>query len=377
MRIKFTEDFKGQPAVIRVIGLGGAGGNAVNRMIEAGVAHVEFIAANTDAQALRRNLAPVRLQMGDKLSRGTGVGGNPLLGRQSAEESKERLSEVLTGADMVFITAGMGGGTGTGSAPLVAEVAKSLSPAPLIVGVVTKPFEFEGLVRANQAETGIRDLRSHLDTLVVIPNDRLFEIIDEKTPTLEAFRVADDVLRQAVQAITDVITTHGLINVDFADVKSIMSGAGEALMGIGMGKGKDRSVHAARQAIQSPLLENASIDGAKGVLVNITGNKGVTMFEVREVMDFISSAASAQAHVFYWQVFDESFEENLKVTVIATGFPPTRSLSRFAKRTHVGFPSKPALSVPMMNSPAMPRMPEGQEDLKRPAYLRWRLKKLK
>jgi cell division protein FtsZ len=378
MRIKFVDDFKEQPAVIRVVGLGGAGGNAVNRMIEAGVAHVEFVAANTDAQALRRNTAPVRLQMGDKVTRGTGVGGNPLLGRQAAEESRERLAEVLTGADMIFVTAGMGGGTGTGSAPLVAEVAKSLEPRPLIVGVVTKPFEFEGLVRAGQAEAGIKELRSHVDTLVVIPNDRLFEIIDEKTPTLEAFRVADDVLRQAVQAITDVITTHGLINVDFADVKSIMSGAGEALMGIGTGVGKDRAVHAARQAIQSPLLENVSIDGAKGVLVNITGNKDVTMYEVRSVMDFISSAASSEAHVFYGQVFDESLEDSLKVTVIATGFPPARNFAFGNRRAQlkVPAPSKSPSSVPALGGrPANP--PAESDDLKRPAYLRWRLKKLR
>jgi len=376
MRIKFVDDFKEQPAVIRVVGLGGAGGNAVNRMIEAQVAHVEFVAANTDAQALRRNIAPVRLQMGDKVTRGTGVGGNPIMGREAAEESRARIAEVLSGADMVFVTAGMGGGTGTGSAPLVAEVAKSLDPRPLVVGVVTKPFEFEGLVRSSQAEAGIKELRAHVDTLVVIPNDRLFEIIDEKTPTLEAFRVADDVLRQAVQAITDVITTHGLINVDFADVKSIMSGAGEALMGIGTGVGKDRAVHAARQAIQSPLLENVSIDGAKGVLVNITGNKDVTMYEVRTVMDFISSAASSEAHVFYGQVFDESLEDSLKVTVIATGFPPARNFAWGARRAQLKTP----LAVKGSSGPSPANRPPAAsetDDLKRPAYLRWRLKKLR
>jgi cell division protein FtsZ len=377
LRIKFVDDFKEQPAVIRVVGLGGAGGNAVNRMIEAGVKHVEFVSGNTDAQALRRNLAPVRLQMGDRVTRGTGVGGNPLLGRQAAEESRERLAEVLTGADMIFITAGMGGGTGTGSAPLAAEVAKSLEPKPLVVGVVTKPFEFEGLVRATQAETGIKELRAYVDTLVVIPNDRLFEIIDEKTPTLEAFRVADDVLRQAVQAITDVITTHGLINVDFADVKSIMSGAGEALMGIGTGVGKDRAVQAARQAIQSPLLENISIDGAKGVLVNITGNKDITMYEVRAVMDFISSVASAEAHVFYGQVFDESLEDSLKVTVIATGFPPVRALGRGVRRAQARSGEAAAKRPSPVSVTGRPSTGTEPDDLKRPAYLRWRLKKLK
>ena len=208
-RIKFTEDFKEQPAVIRVIGLGGAGGNAVNRMIEADVSQVEFMAANTDAQALRRHLAPVRIQMGEKLTKGLGVGGNPSLGKQAAEESEDRIREVLTGADMIFVTAGMGGGTGTGSAPIVARVAKSLTPAPLVIAVVTRPFQFEGLVRSNQANAGIEELKPYADTLLVIPNDRLFEIIDEKTPTLEAFRVADDVLRHSMQSITDVITIDG------------------------------------------------------------------------------------------------------------------------------------------------------------------------
>src|ERR1044071_6542857 len=231
-RIKFTDDFKEQPAVIRVVGMGGAGGNAVNRMIESDVSYVEFMAANTDAQALRRNLAPVRIQMGERLTKGLGVGGNPNLGRQAAEESEDRLKEVAQGADMLFITAGMGGGTGTGSAPVVARIAKSLNPSPLVIAAVTRPFQFEGVVRANQASAGIEELRPFVDTLLIIPNDKLFEIIDEKTPTLEAYKVADNVLGQAIRAIADVITTHGLVNVDFADVKSIMSGSGEALMGV-------------------------------------------------------------------------------------------------------------------------------------------------
>jgi cell division protein FtsZ len=233
-------------------------------------------------------LAPVRIQLGERLTKGLGVGGNPNIGSQAALESEDRLKEIVAGADMLFVTAGMGGGTGTGSAPVVAKLAKSMDPAPLVIGVVMRPFSFEGLVRANQASAGIEELRPFVDTLLVIPNDKLFEIIDEKTPSLEAFRVADDVLRQAMQAIADVITTHGLVNVDFADVRTIMSKAGEALMGMGTGTGPDRAVVAARQAVQSPLLENISIEGAKGVLVNITGNKNVTMFEVREVMDFFS-----------------------------------------------------------------------------------------
>lgn len=372
-RIKFTEDFKEQPAIIRVIGLGGAGGNAVNRMIEAQVAHVEFIAANTDAQALRRSLAPVRIQVGERLTKGLGVGGNPSLGSQAAQESEDRLKEVIQGADMLFITAGMGGGTGTGCAPVVARLAKSLKPAPLVIAVVTRPFQFEGLVRANQASAGIEELRPYVDTLLVIPNDKLFEIIDEKTPSLEAFRVADDVLRQAMQAIADVITTHGLVNVDFADVKTIMSGSGEALMGIGTSLGPDRAVTAARQAVQSPLLENVSIEGAKGVLVNITGNKNVTMFEVREVMDFVSAATATSSHVFYGQVFDEGLEDKLKVTVIATGFParsfkdrPALSKRVPALSSATGFPTQPSHSgVP------------SEDDLRRPAYLRLRNRKLK
>ncbi len=373
-RIKFTDDFKEQPAVIRVIGMGGAGGNAVNRMIESDVSYVEFIAANTDAQALRRNLAPVRIQIGERLTKGLGVGGNPTLGRQAAEESEDRLREIAQGADMLFITAGMGGGTGTGSAPVMARIAKSLNPSPLVIAAVTRPFQFEGVVRANQALAGIEELRPYVDTLLVIPNDKLFEIIDEKTPTLEAYKVADNVLGQAIRAIADVITTHGLVNVDFADVKSIMSGAGEALMGVGTGIGPDRAVVSARQAVLSPLLENVSIDGAKGVLVNITGNKNVTMFEVREVMDFISNSTSSQSHVFYGQVFDESLEDKLKVTVIATGFPA--KASRGSKTT----PSSLRKMQPLpagLAALAPPVAVATEEDLKRPAYLRLRNRKLK
>ena len=375
-RIKFTEDFKEQPAVIRVVGLGGAGGNAVNRMIEAQVSNVEFIAANTDAQALRRNLAPVRIQIGERLTKGLGVGGNPSIGGQAALESEERIREICSGADMLFVTAGMGGGTGTGSAPIVARIARSLEQPPLIIGVVTRPFAFEGQIRAQQAMAGIEELRPYVDTLLVIPNDRLFEIIDEKTPSLEAFRVADDVLRQAMQAIADVITTHGLVNVDFADVRTIMSGAGEALMGMGTGIGQERAITAARQAVQSPLLENVSIEGAKGVLVNITGNKNVTMFEVREVMDFVSTATATSSHVFYGQVFDESLEDKLKVTVIATGFPARAKpqVERPVERRKT-FPSVPLVPAPILPSAASPRISD--EDLRRPAYLRLKNRKLK
>jgi cell division protein FtsZ len=319
----------------------------------------------------------VRIQLGEKLTKGLGVGGNPDIGRRAAEESEDRLREVVTGADMLFITAGMGGGTGTGSAPLVAQIAKSLNPSPLVVGVVTRPFQFEGLVRAQQADAGIEELRPYVDTLLIIPNDRLFDIIDENTPTLEAYRVADDVLRQAIQTIADVITTHGLVNVDFADVKSIMSGAGEALMGIGNASGPDRAINAARQAVQSPLLENVSIEGAKGVLINITGNKNVTMFEVREVMDYISTATSAHSHVFYGQVFDESLEDKLKVTVIATGFPPKTVKKQLDRGPVKKAPMlTPVASVQTAAAPSSSALPT-EDDLKRPAYLRLRNRKLK
>jgi cell division protein FtsZ len=372
VRIKFAEDFTEQPANIRVIGLGGAGGNAVNRMIEAGISNVEFIAANTDSQALRRSLAPIRVQIGEKISKGLGVGGNPVIGRQAAEESRERLKEVLAGADMVFVTAGMGGGTGTGSAAVVAQIAKSLNPAPLVVGVVTRPFEFEGLVRKSQADNGVRDLRAHVDTLLAIPNERLFDIIDEDTTSLEAFRVADNVLRQAVQAITDVITRHGLINVDFADVRTIMAGAGEALMGMGEGHGKDRAIQAAKQAIQSPLLENVSIDGAKGLLVNISGSKGITLFEVKTAMDYIKNAASQSAHVFYGQVFDDSLEDRFLVTVIATGFPPVRAAAPSRRRKEAPEPAASGRGVKIGAGGEIVT----DDDMRRPAYLRWKLKKL-
>jgi cell division protein FtsZ len=375
VRIKFAEDFNDQPAVIRVIGLGGAGGNAVNRMIEAGVSHVEFIAANTDSQVLRRNLAPARVQLGERISKGLGVGGNPVLGRQAAEESRERLREVMAGADMIFVTAGMGGGTGTGAAAVVAEIARSLDPAPLVVAAVTRPFEFEGLIRKNQADNGIKELRAHVDTLLTIPNERLFDIIDEKTTSLEAFRAADNVLRQAVQSITDVITRPGMINVDFADVRTIMSGAGEALMGTGEGVGRDRALQAAKRALESPLLENVSIDGAKGLLVNISGNKNVTMFEIRTAMDYIRGEASQEAHVFYGQVFDDTLEDRLQVTVIATGFPPLRAApaGRRGRARETERPL-PAASVNVPFTSAADLLPGS--DVRRPAYLRWKLRKL-
>ncbi len=300
----------------------------------------------------------------------------PCLGRQATEESRDRLAEVMTGADMVFVTAGMGGGTGTGSAPVVAQIAKSLNPAPLVVGVVTRPFDFEGMVRKNQADQGIEELRNHVDTLLAIPNDRLFEIIDESTTSIEAFRVADNVLRQAVQAITDVITRHGLINVDFADVRSIMSGAGEALMGMGESRGSGRALEAAKTAIQSPLLENVTIDGAKGLLVNISGNKSITLFEVKTAMDFIKNAASSDAHVFYGQVFDDALEDRFMVTVIATGFPPARrEPARLALSRRMPRDGEPAAARPAAHRSAVDLI-LNDDDLRRPAYLRRKARKL-
>ncbi|MBI2070272.1 MAG: cell division protein FtsZ [Elusimicrobia bacterium] len=397
--MKLTEEFKEQPAIIKVIGVGGAGGNAVNRMVEAGLRHVEFIAINTDAQDLRRNKAHVKIQVGEKLSRGLGVGGNPLQGKKAAEESIEAIREVIAGADMVFVTAGMGGGTGTGAAPLVAKIAKE--QGSLTVGVVSRPFEYEGRVRAQQADGGMKEIRQHVDTLLVIPNEKLFLIIDEKTTTDQAFRMADDVLRQAVQAITDVITTAGEINVDFADVRSIMTSAGEALMGIGVCEGPNRAVEAAKTAIDSPLLENVIIDGARGVLVNITGSRSVRFVEIKEAMRFVHSVVSPEAHVFYGQAFDESLENRIKVTVIATGFPQKNGrLSTLSRAHHLGGSRKvPVLSEEMLqrNGPgARPSRhsfpgrvagdgeipaeigPQAMDDLlKKPAYLRITSRRLK
>ena len=319
--LKFTQD-AGLTANIKVIGIGGGGGNAVNRMVSSEIKGVEFIAANTDAQALRDSLAGYRLQLGAHLTKGLGVGGDPEKGRQAAEENRDAIRESLEGADMVFITAGLGGGTGTGGSPVAAEIARDLGA--LTVGVVTKPFMFEGPIRFKQAEQGLKNMKRKVDTLIVIPNQRLFAIIDETTPALDAFKVADDVLRQAVQSISEIITSRGMINVDFADVKTIMVGAGEALMGMGWARGKDRAAKAAKAAINCPLLEDVSISGAKGILVNITGNRDITMFEIKEAMDLILNASASGANVFFGQAFDESLKDVVKITVIATGFPPAR-----------------------------------------------------
>lgn len=304
-------------AVIKVIGVGGGGNNAVNRMIEHGVQGVEFIAVNTDAQALQLSDAEVKMQIGGKLTRGLGAGANPEVGKKAAEESKEQLEEALRGADMVFVTAGMGGGTGTGAAPVIAQIAKELGA--LTVGVVTRPFTFEGRKRSTQATGGIAAMKEAVDTLIVIPNDKLLEIVDKNTPMVEAFREADNVLRQGVQGISDLIAVPGLINLDFADVKTIMYNKGSALMGIGMSTGENRAAEAAKKAISSPLLET-SIDGAKGVLMNITGGSNLSLFEVQEAADIVATASDENVNMIFGSVINDNLKDEIVVTVIATGF---------------------------------------------------------
>lgn len=304
-------------AKIKVVGVGGGGNNAVNRMITSGLQGVEFIAINCDAQALLLSKAQNRIQIGEKLTKGLGAGANPEIGQKAAEESREILVEQLRGADMVFVTAGMGGGTGTGAAPIVAECAREAGA--LTVGVVTKPFSFEGKRRMNQAEAGIVNLKDRVDTLITIPNDRLLQVIDRRTSMLDAFRIADDVLRQGVQGISDLISVPGLINADFADVKTIMSNAGSALMGIGTAKGENGAVAAAEAAIKSPLLE-ASIEGARGVLFNITGGKDLSLFDVTEASNIITEAVDPDANIIFGAVIDEKLDDEIRVTVIATGF---------------------------------------------------------
>ncbi|EHL76803.1 MULTISPECIES: cell division protein FtsZ [Bacillus] len=320
-------------ASIKVIGVGGGGNNAVNRMIEHGVQGVEFIAVNTDAQALNLSKAEIKMQIGAKLTRGLGAGANPEVGKKAAEESKEQIEEALKGADMVFVTAGMGGGTGTGAAPVIAQISKDLGA--LTVGVVTRPFTFEGKKRANQAAGGIAAMKEAVDTLIVIPNDRLLEIVDKSTPMLEAFREADNVLRQGVQGISDLIAVPGLINLDFADVKTIMSNKGSALMGIGVASGENRAAEAAKKAISSPLLET-SIDGAQGVLMNITGGTNLSLYEVQEAADIVASASDQEVNMIFGSVINENLKDEIVVTVIATGFKEDTSQNGKPIRTGLG-----------------------------------------
>jgi cell division protein FtsZ len=305
-------------AVIKVVGVGGGGTNAVNRMVDAGLRGVEFIAANTDAQALQMCDADIKLNIGHEVTKGLGAGANPDVGFASAAESRDDIKEALKGADMVFVTAGEGGGTGTGAAPVIAEIAKNEIGA-LTVGVVTKPFEFEGTTRTRQAEEGIARLREVVDTLIVIPNEKLLSIVERRTSILDAFRQADDVLRQGVQGITDLITIPGLINLDFADVRTIMTDAGSALMGIGTGSGEDRAAEAARNAISSPLLEE-NVEGATGILLNITGGRDLGLFEVNEAAEIVQGAADSNANIIFGAVLDEGQGDEVRVTVIATGF---------------------------------------------------------
>ncbi len=316
-------------AVIKVVGVGGGGTNAVNRMVDAGLRGVEFIAANTDAQALQMCDADIKLNIGHDLTKGLGAGANPETGFAAAAESRDAIKEALKGADMVFVTAGEGGGTGTGAAPVIAEIAKNEIGA-LTVGVVTKPFEFEGTQRMRQADEGIQRLREVVDTLIVIPNEKLLSIVERRTTILEAFREADNVLRQGVQGITDLITIPGLINLDFADVRTIMSDAGSALMGIGTSSGESRAADAAKHAISSPLLEE-SVEGATGVLLNITGGRDLGLFEVNEAAEIVQGATDPNANIIFGSVIDEQMGDDVRVTVIATGFDHGRARPRNAR----------------------------------------------
>jgi cell division protein FtsZ len=349
-------------ARIKVIGVGGGGGNAVNQMIQMGIDGVQFLVANTDLQSLKNSRASIKIQIGEKLTRGLGVGGDPEKGRLSALEDTEKIIEALEGADMVFITAGLGGGTGTGAAPIIASLATELGA--LTVAVVTKPFRFEGRRRQRQSEQGLNELRECVDTVITIPNERLLNAISRATPILESFKFADDVLRQAVQGISDIITVPGLINVDFADVKTIMEGMGMALMGTGAATGENRALEATQRAISSPLLEETSIDGAKGLLVNVTGGTDLTLFEVNEAMSIIHDSADPDANIIFGAVLDERLEDEMKITVIATGFDKAASSAE---------PVRPFPGPPPM--PTEPRTtgsgdPLRRDDLNVPAFIR-------
>ena len=323
-------------AVIKVVGVGGGGRNAVNRMVDAGLSGVEFIAVNTDAQALMVCDADVKIHIGSAATRGLGAGADPAVGLAAAQESRDELKEALKGADMIFITAGKGGGTGTGGAPVVAELGRELGA--LTVGVVTKPFGFEGRKRGQQAEQGIESLREKLETLIVIENDRLLQVVEKQTSVVDAFRMADDVLRQGVQGITDLITVPGLVNLDFADVRTIMREAGSALMGIGSASGDNRAAEAARAAVSSPLLES-SIEGATGILLNITGGPDIGLFEVNEAAEVVTSAADVNANVIFGAVIDDAMGEEVRVTVIATGFGGGRRRRRPSAEPQLAAPS--------------------------------------
>lgn len=335
-------DENGHVAKIKVIGVGGGGGNAVNTMIEAGLSRVDFITANTDLQALRTSRAPTKIQMGENLTKGLGAGANPEVGKQAAIECKERIADILKGADMVFITAGMGGGTGTGGAPIVAQIAKEIGT--LTVGVVTKPFLFEGKKRMKQACDGMDELKRVVDTLIVIPNQRLLNLTNEKTSILEGFKMADGVLLQAVKGISDLITVPGLINLDFADVRTVMNDMGMALMGSGVASGENRAVEAAQRSISSPLLEDIDIHGATGILINVTGSSNLTLHEVNDASVLIQQAAHEEANIIFGAVIDDAMKDSVSVTVIATGF------------------GKDAQQVQRIQQPVQPIMVKSEED---------------
>ncbi|MBE2251726.1 MAG: cell division protein FtsZ [Myxococcus sp.] len=356
-----------QAAKIRVVGVGGAGSNAVNTMIQSGLERVDFIALNTDVQALANNKAPTRLQIGKELTRGLGAGANPEMGRQAATESREEIAALLTGADMVFVTAGMGGGTGTGAAPVVADIARELGC--LTVGVVTKPFLFEGNRRRKAAEQGLQELKAAVDTLITIPNQRLLTLQTEPLPLLDSFRKADEVLLHAVQGISDLIQYHGYINVDFADVKTIMSEQGLALMGTGRSSGEKRALRAMEQAIASPLLEDVTIDGARGLLINITAGRDITLQEIHEAISIAQEAADSEANIIFGSLVDENVKDEVKITVIATGFvgrdvKQSRGSGEFRPATQgslipgrtVSVPSMPAIMAPVTVSAQAPAM---------------------
>ena len=347
-------------AVIKVVGVGGGGTNAVDRMVDAGVRGVEFIAINTDAQALAMCDAQVKIQLGGTITKGLGAGADPKVGREAAEESREELKEAVRGADMVFVTAGEGGGTGTGAAPVIAQIAKE--QGALTVGVVTKPFAFEGLQRVRRADEGIEQLRTHVDSVIVIPNERLLEVVDPHTSIVDAFRMADDVLRQGVQGITDLITVPGLINLDFADVRAIMANAGSSLMGIGLASGENRAAEAAKSAISSPLLES-TVSGATGVLMNITGGPDLGLFEVNEAATIIRQAAHSDCNVIFGAVIDDAAGDHLRVTVIATGFDGPRASERVTDRGATGSwrrePLFPTYEAPEPAVPSLGTMERG------------------
>lgn len=361
------QDDEIMPVRIKVIGVGGAGCNAVNTMIASGVSRVEFIAANTDVQALGRSQAAFKIQLGPERTRGLGAGAKPEVGRDAAVESKERLREILDGAEMVFVTAGMGGGTGTGAAPIVASIAREIGA--LTVAVVTKPFQYEGHRRMSYAEEGLRELRKNVDTLLVIPNQRLLGIVDKAMPLLEAFKVADDVLRQAIQGIADVITTTGHVNVDFADVRTVMTYTGRAVMGMGVSRGANRALEAAQKAISSPLLEEGSVEGARGVLLNISGGPSLSLHEVDEASSIIKEAADPEANIIVGQVINPDMGDDLVVTVIATGFereePAPQPAAVERPKPATTRPPQPALSSARVAASEI-----SAKDLERPAFLR-------